>query len=306
MATEAVQTPVAAATGTAQALDPVYMRVRDVVYKACGIYHADDKMYLLGAACTRRMSQRGVKTSREYLDYLTTRSDRDAEVRAILNEVTIGETYLFRSVPQLEALKRMILPQFMEQKAKMGMKKIRIWSAGCSTGEEPYTNTLAMVLLEETLTQLKGWTFDIAATDLNDRSVETAKAGIYGNYTTRNIPELFKKKYMHPGTGDKLVVNDDVKARISFSRLNLSDDSKMLFMKGMDVIFCCNVLIYFDLPSKSRVVQHFYSNLMTGGYFFLGHAESLYQVNEQFRLVHFPSATAYWKKPPDTALGGGR
>ena len=86
-----------------------------------------------------------------------------------------------------------------------------------------------------------------------------------------------------------------LKSQIRFDRVNLSDDSKMLFQKGIDVIFCCNVLIYFDLASKRRVVQHFYSNLLPGGYLFLGHAESLFQVDDSFRLVHFPGTTAYWK-----------
>ena len=303
MATETVQAQVSA-RGREPSIDPACVRLREIVYKACGIYHGDDKLYLLAGASGRRMEARGAKSVREYLDILTAAKDQDAELRALLNEVTIGETYLFRSVPQLEALRRMILPQFVEQKKKMGLKRLRIWSAGCSTGEEPYT--LAMILLEETQTLLNGWTFEIVATDLNDRSIETAKAGIYGSYALRNVPEQFKKKYLRFASADKLAISDEAKARVSFSRLNLSDDSKMVFMKGMDVIFCCNVLIYFDLPSKSRVVQHFYANLMVGGYFFLGHAESLYQVNEQFRLVHFPGATAYWKKPPDAGPGGGR
>ena len=100
-------------------------------------------------------------------------------------------------------------------------------------------------------------------------------------------------------------MKDEVKALIHFSRLNLLDDSKMLFMKGMDLIFCCNVLIYFDGASKSRVIHHFYSNLTLGGYLLLGNSESLFQVNDEFRLVHFPGATAYWKQPRG-AEGGAK
>jgi chemotaxis protein methyltransferase CheR len=111
----------------------------------------------------------------------------------------------------------------------------------------------------------------------------------------RNTSDDLKRKYFTPAEGDKLQVNDEVKARVSFSRLNLSDDSKMLFMKGMDLIFCCNVLIYFDLASKRRVVQHFFSNLQAPGYLFLGKAESLYQVTDQFRLVNLPGTSAYFK-----------
>jgi chemotaxis protein methyltransferase CheR len=139
---------------------------------------------------------------------------------------------------------------------------------------------------------------EILATDLNDRSIETAKAGIYGEYALRNTSELFKRKYFQT-TADpkKLQVRAEVKKLITFTRLNLSDDTKMMFMQGIDLLFCCNVLIYFDAASKSRVITHFYTNLTAGGYAFLGTSESLFQINNQFRLVHFPGTIAYWKAP---------
>jgi chemotaxis protein methyltransferase CheR len=160
-----------------------------------------------------------------------------------------------------------------------------------------------MVLNEQKDKQLAGWSFDILASDLNDNSLEKARAGIYGEYSLRSTSEVLRKKYFKDVGDKKLQVTEQLKSLIRFDRINLSDDSKMLFQKGIDIIFCCNVLIYFDLPSKRRVVQHFYSNLMPGGYLFLGHAESLFQVNETFRLVHFPGTTAYWK--PAAAPAGG-
>ena len=272
--------------------DPGYVRIRDVIYQVSGIYHPENKLYLLAERCGRRMQALSVRTPSEYLEHLTSRSNREAELRLLLNEITIGETCMFRSVPQLDAVRRIILPQIMESKAKLGFRRLRIWSAGCSTGEEPYT--LAMMLLEESQGVLKGWTFEIAATDLNERSIEFAKAGVYGDYALRNTADHYKRRYMRP-QDKNFCVSDEVKSIIAFSRLNLQDDSKMLFMKGMDVIFCCNVLIYFDGASKSRVIRHFYSNLLSGGYLLLGTSESLFQVNDEFRLVHFPQATAYWK-----------
>jgi chemotaxis protein methyltransferase CheR len=144
----------------------------------------------------------------------------------------------------------------MAEKTKQITKRLRIWSAGCSTGEEPYT--LAMNMLEENERLLKGWTVEIVATDLNDRSVEAAKAGIYGNYALRCTADYFKRKYFTAVDEKKLQVRPELKKLITFSRLNLQDDSKMLFMKGMDLIFCCNVLIYFDGASKSKVINHFF------------------------------------------------
>jgi chemotaxis protein methyltransferase CheR len=234
-----------------------------------------------------------VNTPNEYWQILTAGPNREAEMRQLLNEVTIGETCLFRSQAQLEALRKIILPELIEDKSKQIVKRLRIWSAGCSTGEEPYT--LAMNMLEETDHLLKGWKVEILATDLNDRSVETAKQGIYGDYALRSTPEYYKRKYFSALDDKKLEVRPEVKNLINFSRLNLQDDSRMLFMKGMDLIFCCNVMIYFDGPSKTKVINHYYSSLNFGGYFFLGTSESLLKLNENFRLVHFPGTIGYWK-----------
>src|SRR5208283_3320024 len=304
MAGEVLQATLTAPQIKSDGHDPVYLRIRDLVYQTCGIYHSEEKLYLLVAACKRRMATERVKagSAREYLELLTSPGYKETESRELLNEITIGETCLFRSPAQLNALHNVILPELVAERGKIGLRRLKVWSAGCSTGEEPYT--LAMFLLDEKEKLLKDWEFSIQATDLNDRSVDAARAGIYGDYALRNTPENYKRKYFSPGEAGKLKVKDEVKAKITFTRLNLNDDSRMLFMKGMDLIFCCNVLIYFDMASKRRVVQHFYSNLMPNGCFFLGHAESLYQVNEQFRLVHLPGTTVYRKQGPETKKGG--
>ncbi len=281
-----------ASTG-GETADPLYRQIRDLVYKVSGIYKVEEKLYLLADACGRRMKQVGMRTLREYWDRLTASSNRDAELRELLNEITIGETCLFRSQPQLDALRKVILPELAADKTKQITKRLRIWSAGCSTGEESYT--LAMNMLEESDRLLKDWTIEIIATDLNDRSVEAAKAGIYGDYALRNTTDFYKRKYFTMVDEKKLRVRPEVKKLVTFSRLNLQDDSRMLFMKGMDLIFCCNVLIYFDGASKSKVISHFFSNLVYGGYFFLGTSESLMNLNDQFHLVHFPGTIAYWK-----------
>jgi chemotaxis protein methyltransferase CheR len=277
----------------AEPVNPVYRQIRDLVYKASGIYKAEEKLYLLMDGCARRMKELKARTPREYWDHLTALPGGDGELRNLLNEITIGETCLFRSQPQLDALRKVILPEIVAEKTKQTAKRLRIWSAGCSTGEEPYT--LAINMLEESERLLKGWRVEIVATDLNDRSVETAKAGIYGEYALRNTTDHFRRKYFSPVDEKKLQVRPEVKKLITFSRLNLQDDSKMLFMKGMDLIFCCNVLIYFDGASKSKVINHFFTNLGFGGYFFLGTSESLMKLNDQFHLIHFPGTIAYWK-----------
>jgi chemotaxis protein methyltransferase CheR len=283
----------APAPKVSEPVDPVYRQIRDLVYKVSGIFKTEEKLYLLAAGCERRMKQLNVSSPREYWEHLTANPSRDGEMRQLLNEITIGETCLFRSQPQIDALRKVILPEIVGDKSKQITKRVRIWSAGCSTGEESYT--VAMNLMEESEGLLKNWTVEILATDLNDRSVETAKAGVYGDYALRSTPDYFKRKYFLPSDEKRLQVRPEVKKLITFSRLNLQDDSRMLFMKGMDVIFCCNVLIYFDGPSKAKVINHYFSNLNFGGYFFLGTSESLLNLNDKFHLVHFPGAIAYWK-----------
>jgi chemotaxis protein methyltransferase CheR len=289
MTSAAVQPSHAAVDGPP---DPELVRIRDLVYQVAGIFHPDNKLRLLLERCSRRMKELKTPTLREYFECLTIKPTRQAELVALLNEITIGETCFFRNQPQLDALRQIVIPKILEAKSTAPLRRLRIWSAGCSTGEEPYT--LSMLLLEEAKGRLKDWTIEILATDLNERSLEHARNAIYGTYSTRHLTPHYRQKYFTPAA-EQLQVQPPVRSSITFSRLNLSDDGRMAFMKGLDVIFCCNVLIYFDLASKRRVIQHFYNNLLPHGYFFLSHSESLYGVSDDFRLVHLPGATAYIK-----------
>lgn len=238
------------------------------------------------------MTKIKLKTLRDYMECLTNHSIREMELTNLLDEITIGETCFFRDQPQLDALRSIVIPNILKAKSRFPQRRLSVWSAGCSTGEEPYS--LRMWLLEEASTQLKDWIVEILATDLNQRSLAHAEAALYVEYSTRNLTDLYRKKYFIP-CGDKLRVSPRGRANVSFTRLNLSNDFQMSLRKNIDAIFCCNVLIYFDLASKRRVLRHFFDSLLPHGYLFLGHSESLYGVSEEFRLVHLPGATAYVK-----------
>ena len=281
-----------AAPSTAGAPEPNLVPIRDLIYKVAGIFHPDNKLNLLRDRCGRRMRELKVQTLGEYLDCLTVRPLRQAELARLLNEITIGETCFFRNRSQLEALRRIVLPNIIEAKSQLPQRRLRIWSAGCSTGEEPYT--LRILQMEEAENHLKNWIVEILATDLNERSLAHAKAGVYGKYSTRKLAPLYREKYFLP-CGNQVRVNPAVRASVNFSRLNLSGDPGMSLMKNIDVIFCCNVLIYFDQVSKRRVLRHFFNSLLPHGYLFLGNSESLFGVSEDFRLVHLPGTTAYVK-----------
>jgi chemotaxis protein methyltransferase CheR len=282
--------------------DPDLVRIRDLVYAAAGIFHPDNKLRLLFDRCGRRMKELHPMTLHAYLDRLIQPASRREELVALLNEITIGETCFFRDQPQLDAFRQVVLPKVVEAKARIPLRRLRIWSAGCSTGEEPYT--LNMILLEEATGRLKDCVVEILATDLNENSLAHAEAAVYGAYATRNLTPFYRQKY-YVAAGDQLQLTPKARANVSFDRVNLNDDARMILMKSLDVIFCCNVLIYFDLASKRRVIQHFYNSLLPYGYLFLGHSESLYGVCDDFRLVHLPGSTAYVKAERSQVGGKG-
>lgn len=278
--------------------DAYLLRIRDLIYQSAGIFQADHKLRLLEERCGRRMKELGVPGLRDYFECLTLKSSRQAEIVALLNEITIGETYFFRNQPQLDALRKIVIPKVIEakSKSKLSLHTLRIWSAGCSTGEEPYT--LAIMLLENAELLPGGWSVNIQATDLNQHSVQHAQKGEYGDYATRNLTPEIRNKYFEEKDG-KLVVGPRARGLVNIQRLNLLEDSAMASMRNIDIILCCNVLIYFDTASKSRVIDNFHKSLMPEGFLLLGHSESLYGITDKFCLVHMPSATAYarWENP---------
>jgi len=271
--------------------DKDFEQLRDFIYNLCGMYFHSTKKYFLESRLTRRMEATGAKTYQDY--YLMLKSPRGSEeLKFLMDEITTNETYFFRNVPQLAALETKLLPEIVETKNKMGFRKLRIWSAASSSGEEAYT--MAMILLEKRATLLKDWIIEIVGTDINETVISQAKEGVYNAYSVRNIPDVYKRKYIKEDNG-KFILSPEVKKFVTFNKLNLYEDSKMIFMKSFDFIFCANVLIYFDTASKSKVVQHFYNNLQPYGYFFVGQSESLHGVNDKFKTVHFPGGFGYKK-----------
>ncbi len=271
--------------------DKDFELLRDFIYNLCGMYFHTTKKYFLESRLTKRMEATGTKTAMDYYGLL--KSPRGSEeLRFLLDEVTTNETYFFRCVPQLNAIETKFLPEIIEAKSKMGFRKLRIWSAASSSGEEAYT--LAMILQEKRATILKDWIIEIIGTDINETVIAQAKEGVYNAYSVRNVPDAYKKKYFKE-EGGKFILSPELKKFVTFNKMNLYDDTKMVFMKSFDFIFCANVLIYFDLASKSKVVQHFYNNLQPYGYFFVGQSESLHGVNDKFKTVHFPGGFGYKK-----------
>ena len=271
--------------------DNDFEQLRDFIYNVCGMYFHTSKKYFLENRLTRRMEATGTKTCQEYYRLLKSPQGSN-ELKFLLDEVTTNETYFFRNVAQLAVLENKLLPEIVAIKNKMEFRKLRIWSAASSSGEEAYT--MAMILLEKKSTLLKDWIIEIVGTDINETVLAQAREGVYNAYSVRNIPDAYRRKYIREENG-RFIVSPEVKKGVTFNKLNLYEDSKMVFMKSFDFIFSANVLIYFDAAAKAKVVQHFYNNLQPYGYFFVGQSESLHGVNDNFKTVHFPGSFCYKK-----------
>ena len=267
------------------------LQIRDWIYKTAGVFQPDHELAWLETRCMLRMKELQIGLMRDYLHYLTLQEGDPSESALLLDRIVDGETYFFRGQPQFDALHKIILPRILAAKSKFPGRTLKIWSAGCSSGEEGYS--LAITLLEAS-SILKDWVCSIRATDLNEDSVARAKRGIYAESSTRNLTSTIRQKYFLKD-GDSLSVCAQARALVEIQRLNLLDDRRMASMANFDVIFCRNVLIHFDMASRSRIVEHFHRSLSPDGFLFLGHAESLFGVTKNFSLVHMPSATAYEK-----------
>ena len=272
--------------------DNDFYTLRNFIYSVCGIFFHIQKKYFLESRIARRMAVVHCITPGNYINLLKSGAQGKEELKHLLDEVTTNETCFFRNPAQLKAFESHFLPLIIEKKEKTCFKKLRIWSAGSSSGEEAYT--LAMLIYEMRATLLKDWSIDIIGTDINERILAQAREGIYTPYSVRNIPEQFLRKYFTKNA-QQFTLTPEIKKCVNFVNINLYDDVKMVFMKTFDIIVCANVLIYFDNSAKSKIVQHFYNNLQPYGYFFIGQSESLHGVNDKFKPIHFPGGFTYTK-----------
>ncbi len=267
---------------------------RKYIYEVSGIYFQDNKKYLLESRLQKRMNYLGLDSFEKYLEYVKFNPQKEAEKKQLFEAITINETYFFRNQPQFDALVQHIVPELLSDPRKLNKKRLRIWSAASSSGEEAYT--IAMVLTELILPKYPDLQIEIIGTDINYAVVENAKRGIYKEYSIRNTPPLYLKKYFVQKENNTMEVIPEIKRMVKFKILNLYDDAGMRMMNNFDVIFCANVLIYFNLESKKKVVEHLYNALNPVGYLFIGYSESLHGISKAFRLVSFPKTIGYKKE----------
>ena len=273
--------------------DETYGLLREYIYQQTGIYFQDTKKYLLEGRLGKRLQVLNIASFEAYVQLIKYGARRTEELRYFYDAITINETFFFRNEPQFEAFEHTLVPTVLGARLPAGRQKLRIWSAASSSGEEAHT--IAMIYLEKLRPKYPGLELEVVGTDINSSVLETARKGVYREYSVRNMPKLYLEKYFSSEDG-RFAVRDEVKRLVRFESMNLYDGACMRRMTNFDVIFCCNVLIYFDVSSKIQVVSHLYDALNRGGYLFIGYAESLHGISTAFKLDNFPKTVAYKKE----------
>ena len=264
--------------------DAEFRQIRDAIRDRFGIFYDDTKQFLLQSRLQTRLLKRSVSDFGAYYRFLTTHPDRQSEWDELASVLSNNETYFFRERAQLEVLAGEVLADAL----KSAGGKLRVWSAACSTGEEPFS--LAMTLLETM--RIAASQIQIKASDISPRALEKAGVGFYRELSFRATPPELIQKYFRPFEGG-FMISDEIKRMVEFFRTNLLDDQAVARMGPVDAIFCRNVLIYFDKPTQKRVVEAFARALRPRGYLFLGHAESIMRLTDLYEPVVSPKAIYY-------------
>jgi chemotaxis protein methyltransferase CheR len=273
--------------------DEEFRLIRDLICDYCGIHFPDSMRFLVERRLQPRLPVFGFTNFRDYYRMVKYGRERDREFDEIVERVTTNETYFFREPHQLKAFTDEVLPLLFEQ---IGAEaRLRIWSAGCSTGEEPYT--LAMLLAD--LPAAAGRRFEIFGNDISRKVLRTARDGTYTLSSFRATDERIMARYFErDGRAFKLAAK--IRKQVTFGHLNLMDANALALIGRADIIFCRNVMIYFDAESRARLIDTFYKKLRPGGFLLLGHSESLINESTAFELVPLTNDIVY-RRP----LAGG-
>lgn len=266
--------------------DGEFRLFKDLIYEECGISLSVEKRSFLESRLKRRLDELGITSGYEYYRVITGPLGRSQELPALLDSLMICETSFFRNLPQFDLLREVVLPEITAKKVKSGTRIMRVWSAGCSTGQEPYS---AVMTLLETLPDRDSWTIRVVASDLSFTALERAQLGVYRADQLKGIDPDSVAKYFRRDNGN-FVVSDAVKKRVIFDYHNLKHDNGL---RGLDIIFCRNVMIYFDAEEQRRLISRFSNCLVPGGFLFVGHAESLQGQSTRFSMVHRNKGIAY-------------
>ncbi len=263
--------------------DSEFKQFRDIIYDESGIHFSDSNRTILESRIKERLRKTTIESIGEY--YSLIKRDKD-ELKTLLDTVTTNLTRFFRNTLHFQSLENVVIPDIVQHKKKTGRTSFRVWSAGCSTGEEPYS--IAMVLKDKVP---PGITCEVIASDLSLKSLMTAKEGFYPENKVSGVPEKYLKRFFEAKNEGYQVI-DEVKKMVKFDYHNLKFDSGQ---RNLDIIFCRNVIIYFDETAQKSVIEKFYESLNNHSYLFIGHSESLFGMNTKFEFYKTDWAVVYRK-----------
>jgi chemotaxis protein methyltransferase CheR len=258
------------------------------------LYFNQNNQRILERALLRRVQALRLDSLRAYYNYLLSQAENYDELNKLIGLLTVGETSFFRYRSHREALLHYVLPRLIDK--NKDRKSVRIWSAGCSTGEEPYS---LAILIRENFPELIDWDIQILATDINKRALRQAREGIYGERSLRMMEERLRKKYFRKEEAH-YQISGEIREMVRFNYLNLKSDS---FPVAIDMLFCRNVLIYFEMETIRNIVASFSNSLNAGGYLFMGHSETMQNVSDRFQRHNQKNAFFYQLKIPEAVQG---
>lgn len=273
--------------------DDEFIQLRDFIYDKSGIYVDVKRKYLFESRFSKRLNELGLSSFSDYIKFLKYDMKKTEELPKLFELVTTNETSFYRDLKQLEAFRDNVLKEKLDEQRKKGKLELHLWSAGCSSGEEPYTLS---ILLHEVLRQeVSRWNISITAVDLSGAMIQRAQKGVYGEYAFKTTPEAIRTRYFTKDPGG-WKIKPEVMKLVKFQQMNLNDTLSLKRIQRSQIVFCRNVIIYFDEAMKRKVVGSFYDNLMPGGYLMLGHSETLHKISQTFKPIYHPGTIAYKKE----------
>ncbi len=261
--------------------DEEFQLFQKLVFDKFGIFLSEQKKTLLITRLEKKLKELNLNSFREYY-YLISREKDFSALSSFIDTVTTNYTYFYRENEHFDYYVKEALPNILKETAASQSKDLRVWSAGCSSGEEPYT--IQMLQLEFFGNNYNNWKAGILATDVSDKVLRIAKNAEYSTDSLRFLPKPMLLKYFVKVDKNSYRVKEELSRDVVFRRFNLMAD-KFPFKKKFQAIFCRNVLIYFNEVSKKKVLNNFYENLEENGYLFIGHSESIVQIDKRFKYI---------------------
>jgi chemotaxis protein methyltransferase CheR len=268
--------------------DADFERFRDFFYRKTGIYFENSKRYFVDKRLISRIQETGHENFRRYFTFLRFQASGE-ETQKLINIMTVNETYFFREENQFDCMVEELLDKIIKDN---GREPIRIWSIPSSTGEEPYS--IALYLMER-WPEIENIDVEIVSSDIDSKVLAHCKKGVYNQRSIHNLPKDILRKYFKPLKNGYFAIRKDLRESINFTRVNLVEAADTRKYRDFDLIFCRNLLIYFDDISRRQAAEVFYDALKPRGYIFLGHSESMSRISSLFNVCKFSKAIVYQK-----------